>query len=245
MIPDADQHFPPGVPAPQPSPGGMRSSVSPVVRDLGFMGYRQAWAVQEETHARVQVGETETILIVEHPPVITMGRRGELQGMPNLLASEELLAANGVELIQTDRGGDITFHGPGQIVVYPIIRLADHKLTVGGYVHSLERAVIDALANFNITATADSSAVGVWTDDAKIAAIGVRIRKGVSLHGIALNVSNDLKFFDLIIPCGLKGRSVTSMRTILGDACPAADVIKRSLVHSILNNVLKATYLET
>lgn len=221
----------------------IKSLVSPshdrfVVRDLGVMPYRDALAVQEETHERVRTGGPEAFLLVEHLPVITMGRRGERGGMPNLLASPAILSARGVEVIQTDRGGDITFHGPGQLVVYPIIRLQDHHLTVGGYVHLLERAVIAALKAFGIAATADPNAIGVWTDAGKICALGVRIRRGVSLHGIALNVTADLSFFDLIIPCGITAKAVTSIQRLLGESCPSMERVKSQVTRS-LNDCLQ------
>ena len=139
----------------------------------------------------------------------------------NLIASEDYLAKLGVEVVQSDRGGDITFHGPGQIVAYPIVRLNDHRLSVGAYVHGLELAVIATLADFGIQSAADSSAVGVWADDggrpAKVCALGVRIKRGISLHGLALNVETNLAYFDLIVPCGIADRAVTSMRKLLGE----------------------------
>lgn len=195
------------------------------------MPYLDAWAIQEEAHAQVLAGGEERILFVEHPPVITFGRRAGVDR--HLVASDEQLAKLGVEVVQSDRGGDITFHGPGQLVAYPIIRLNDHRLSVGAYVHGLERAVIGALADFGIEARADPSAVGVWVShagrEAKICAIGVRIRRGVSLHGLALNVETDLKYFDLIVPCGLTGRAVTSMRELMGDRTPAVEDVRQAL----------------
>jgi lipoate-protein ligase B len=199
--------------------------------DLGLMEYRQAWARQEATHAEVLAGGEERVLLVEHPPVITFGRRPGVDG--NLIASSDQLARLGVDVVQSDRGGDITFHGPGQLVAYPIVRLNDHGLSVGAYVHGLEDAVIATLAEFGIVASKDRAAVGVWTDDsgraAKICALGVRIKRGVSLHGLALNVETDLRYFDLIVPCGLTGRPVTSMRKIMGDAVPPMEQVKEVL----------------
>src|SRR5579859_5217289 len=183
--------------------------------DLGTIGYRQAWAVQERAHEEVLAGGEERVFFVEHPPVITFGRRPNIAR--NLLASNEQLAKLGVEVVQSDRGGDITFHGPGQLVAYPIIRLNDHGFSVGGYVHTLERVIVATLDELGIRSSSDPAAVGVWTDvpscgsSGKICAIGVRIKRGVSLHGIALNVTTDLSYFDLIVPCGLQGRGVTSM----------------------------------
>lgn len=210
------------------------------ILDLGRLAYRDAWAIQESAHAEVLAGGQERILFVEHPPVITFGRRPGVAR--NLIASEEYLAALGVEVVQSDRGGDITFHGPGQIVAYPIVRLNDHRLSVGAYVHGLERVIIATLADFGIISSADSSAVGVWADQggtaAKVCAIGVRIKRGISLHGLALNVETDLAYFDLIVPCGLPGRPVTSMRKLLGDKTPDVAAVKQSLAHHLARDLL-------
>jgi lipoyl(octanoyl) transferase len=209
--------------------------------DLDTLAYRDAWRLQEAAHEEVLAGGAERVLLVEHPPVITLGRRadrgelGQTGVVQHLVASPESLRQLGVELVQSDRGGDITFHGPGQVVAYPIIRLNDHGLSVGGYVRTLERAVIATLADFGIRARRDESAVGVWVDDAatgtaaKICAIGVRIRRGVSLHGLALNVTTDLNYFNLIVPCGLTGRPVTSVRKLLGEAGPTVERVRESL----------------
>jgi lipoate-protein ligase B len=204
-----------------------------LVEDLGLLGYRDAWAHQERVHEQVLAGAPERLLLVEHPPVITYGRRPGQER--NLLARAEQLQQLGVEIVQSDRGGDITFHGPGQLVAYPIVRLADHGLSVSGYVHRLEDIVIATLASFGVVAAKDSSAVGVWAGDAaspaKICAVGVRIRRGVSLHGIALNVTTDLRYFDLIVPCGLSGRAVTSLGEILGNSAPTMDELKHGLAN--------------
>jgi lipoyl(octanoyl) transferase len=204
--------------------------------DLGMMDYRAAWARQEHAHAEVLAGGEERILFVEHPPVITLGRRD--RGEQNLIASEEQLSKLGVRLVKSDRGGDITFHGPGQIVAYPIIRLNAHRLSVGGYVHRLEDAVIALLAELGIAARKDPSAVGVWVDDAgrdaKICAIGVRISRGVSLHGLALNVTTDLRYFDLIVPCGLVGKPVTTLERVLRAPMPEIGTISERLVHHLM-----------
>jgi lipoyl(octanoyl) transferase len=164
--------------------------------------------------------------------VITLGRRGD-EGH-NVLQTEQQLTALGVELVHSDRGGDVTFHGPGQIVAYPIIRLIDHRLSVGGYVHKLESIVIAALSKIGIHATTDPQAVGVWTIDAaqpaKICAIGVRIRRGTTLHGLALNVSPDLSGFTLINPCGLPSRPITSIAKLLGPAAPSHPEVQRLLI---------------
>ena len=202
-----------------------------IVRDLGLLEYRAAWALQEEAHASVLAGGEEQLLLVEHPPVITFGRRPG--GEKNLLASKDRLAELGVDLVESDRGGDVTFHGPGQIVAYPIVRLIDHRLSVGAYVRRLEDIVIATLAEFSVEATKDESAIGVWTDDggtpSKICALGVRIRRGVTLHGIALNVTTDLRYFNLIVPCGLQARGVTSLSKLLAPQAPTIQSVRDSL----------------
>lgn len=208
------------------------------IHDLGLTPYTAAWKIQESAHEAVINGGEEQIFLVEHPPVITYGRRPGLDR--NLIASAEQLAKLGVEIVQSDRGGDITFHGPGQLVVYPIIRLDDHKLSVSGYVHLLEKVIIATLDHFRLPTTTDPKAVGVWTAEstacgpAKVCAIGVRIRRGVTLHGLALNVSTDLNYFDLIIPCGLQNRPVTSLARQLGDRAPAMGDVKKVLVDCLL-----------
>jgi len=201
------------------------------------MPYRDAWAAQEAAHAEVLAGGEERVLLVEHPPVITFGRRAGVER--HLVASAAQLAALGVEVVQSDRGGDITFHGPGQVVAYPIVRLVDHALSVGGYVRALERAAIEALRTFGVLARRDEGAVGVWVDDpaagtsAKICAIGVRIRRGVSLHGLALNVTTDLRYFNLIVPCGLAGRPVTSLAELLPNQTPTMASVKGVLAGTL------------
>lgn len=204
------------------------------------MRYRPAWDYQVQVHERVMAGEEERVLFVEHESVITFGRRPGVAR--NLVASEEQLAKLGVEVVESDRGGDITYHGPGQIVVYPIIRLADHKLSVSGYVHRLEAVVVDALKQVGITdAAADPEAPGVWVPAsgklAKICAVGVRIRRGVSMHGIALNVTTDLRYFELIVPCGLAGRPVTSLQKLLGEKAPSFAEIRELLKASFVRGI--------
>jgi lipoyl(octanoyl) transferase len=210
------------------------------IQDLGILDYQTAWAIQEAAHKEVLSGGDERIILVEHPAVITYGRRPGVDN--NLLASQELLKAMNVQIVQSDRGGDITFHGPGQLVVYPIIRLADHQLTVSGYVHLLEDIIIGALNQFGVPADTDPSAVGVWTPgrscgSAKVCAIGVRIRRGVTLHGLALNVTTDLSYFNLIVPCGLHARPVTSLLQLLGDNAPSMQQVKSVLIKTLLERL--------
>ncbi len=207
------------------------------VEDLGTLPYRDGWALQEQVHAEVVGGGGERILLVEHPPVITCGRRPNVA--KHLRATPDHLAKLNVEFVESDRGGDITFHGPGQLVVYPIIRLIDHHLSVGAYVRLLEQAVIAALGELGIRAQKDACAVGVWAKDgaalAKLCALGVRVRRGVTMHGIALNVTTDLSYFDLIVPCGLSGRPVTSVQKLLGGDATSMERMKQTLARHLLD----------
>src|SRR4051812_33589319 len=198
-----------------------------IVEDLKLMGYREAWERQECGDEGGGAGGEEKLLLVEHFPVITFGRRAEAAAR-NLIASAERLKEMGVEVVESDRGGGITFHGPGQLVVYPIVRLNEHGLSVGGYVRKLEEVMIGALSDLGVSAKKDE-AIGVWVDGKKICALGVRIKRGVSLHGVALNVSTNLRYFDLIVPCGLAGKGVTSLEKMLGKA-PSMEKVKRVVV---------------
>jgi lipoyl(octanoyl) transferase len=179
------------------------------LRDLGSMRYADAFALQQQLVERRKRGEIpDQLLIVEHPHVITMGRNGHDE---NLLCAPELLDRAGIEFHRTDRGGDVTYHGPGQIVGYPIFDLREWKRDVVAYVRALEQVLIDALAEFGIPAGREAGATGVWTEQGKIAAIGVHISRWVTSHGFALNVETDLSYFRYIVPCGLR-KPVTSMR---------------------------------
>lgn len=181
------------------------------VRDLGRLGYAEAYALQKELEGRRKLGEIpDQLLIVEHPHVITMGRNGHLQ---NLLAQPEVLERAGISFFPTDRGGDITYHGPGQIVGYPIFDLRDWKRDVMAFVRTIEQVIIDALASFGIAGERVRDATGVWVDGAKIAAIGVHISRWVTSHGFALNHTTDLSYFQYIVPCGLT-KPVTSMERL-------------------------------
>lgn len=210
--------------------------------DLDILDYRSAWEKQEEIHAEVLAGGEEAILLVEHPPTITFGRRKEASAA-HLVATPPELRNLHVDLVESDRGGDITFHGPGQIVAYPILRLADHKLSVGAYMRRLQEAVITTLADFHVTGHLDCSAPGVWVDfadpaepSAKICAVGVRVKRGVTLHGLALNVEPDLSFFDLIVPCGLS-RPVTSLHKLLHSRSPSIIAVKAVLARELRSHL--------
>jgi lipoyl(octanoyl) transferase len=186
-----------------------------IVRDLGRMSYADALAVQHEIAGERKQGlGADHLLFVEHPHVVTLGRDGS---EANVLASKEMLRRAGIELYESDRGGDVTYHGPGQIVAYPIMDLREWKRDVGAFVRGMEQVLIDALAGFGIDGRRIAKLTGVWvgddTDPAKIAAIGVHLSRWVSTHGFALNVSTDLRYFDHIVPCGLR-KPVTSMAAL-------------------------------
>jgi len=189
--------------------------------DLGFRAYREVWDLQHVLHEGVREGhELDTFVLVEHAPVITLGRQAKRD---NVLLSSELLAARGVDLVEIERGGDVTYHGPGQLVVYPIRRLERFREVVP-LVRSLEGAVIAAVGRFGITSERWSEHAGVWVGRNQICAIGLAVQKMVSLHGIALNVSTALDYDRLINPCGLLDRGITSMSHELGRDVTIDDV---------------------
>jgi len=191
------------------------------------MGYGEAFERQRAlVDQRKRAEIPDQFLVVEHPPTITMGRNGHME---NLLAREEVLERAGVAFHHTDRGGDITYHGPGQIVGYPILDLREWKRDVGAYVRAIEQVIIDALSDFGLAGERVPGMTGVWVRGAKIAAIGVHISRWVTSHGFALNVSTDLSYFQYIVPCGLI-KPVTSMAT-LGVMARRQDVIERLVVH--------------
>jgi lipoyl(octanoyl) transferase len=188
------------------------------VQDLGRMRYADALAIQQDlVEQRKQNRIPDQLLFVEHPHVITQGRNGRAE---NLLASEAALRSAGIDYHATDRGGDITYHGPGQIVGYPILDLREWKRDVGDYVRAIERVVIDALAQFEIIAGPVPGCTGVWVDGKKVAAIGIHISRWVTSHGFALNHTTDLRYFQYIVPCGLT-KPVTSMQELGSDSSRA------------------------
>jgi lipoyl(octanoyl) transferase len=189
---------------------------------LGRVPYRATWELQNELAERRRRREIgDRVLLLEHEPVYTIGRGGDER---NLLATPERLASLGAELVRIDRGGDITFHGPGQLVAYPIVELRD-SLDLRRYVRALEAAIIATAASVGVEADRVEGRPGVWVDGArKLAAIGVRVRRGVTTHGLALNVSTDLAWFAEMIPCGLPDIEVTSLGRELGQA-PAMDAV--------------------
>ncbi len=190
-------------------------------RELGLVGYAAGLDLQRELHARVLNGEMDgALLLLEHSHVYTLGRRGKLD---DLLAPEDRLSSLGVEVHHVDRGGEVTYHGPGQLVGYPVVDLRRLRMRPLEYVRSLERLLIQTLSDFGIAAESDGHPTGVWTSGAKIGAIGVRVSRGVTTHGFALNVSPDLGYFQHIVPCGIRDCRVASMESE-GVAARVSDV---------------------
>ena len=201
------------------------------IRRLGRIDYADGVELQKALVQRRQAGEIDdTLLFVEHPPVITLGvkTRGNLA---NVRADAGALAAQGVTVHDTGRGGDVTFHGPGQLVGYPIVDLKPDRQDVHRYVRDLEEVLIRTAADFGIEAGRVKGYSGAWVGDRKLAAIGVRISRWVTSHGFALNVTTDLSGFDLIVPCGIADRGVTSLSALLGRDVAIADVERAVVTH--------------
>jgi lipoyl synthase len=211
-------------PPPNPLPHREREPWPPLrVRWLGRLPYLESWDLQRALwEGRVEGRTTDDyLLLVEHPHVYTVGRNGDGS---NLLVPEEVLQALGAEVHRVDRGGDVTYHGPGQLVGYPIVGLADPKQIVP-HVRRLEQALIGVLADLAVPAWAEAGYTGVWTEEGKVAAIGVRVSRGVSMHGFALNVDPDLSFFGHMNPCGISDRPVTTLRSLCGRRVSLEEVV--------------------
>jgi lipoate-protein ligase B len=208
-------------PSPMPLP---RNPHSVYALDLGLIDYPAAWALQQKlVAARVENHIDHDILIfLEHPAVFTLGRRG---GLDNLLVSESFLKDSGIPVIQVERGGVITYHGPGQIVVYPIMNLHTRRIGVQDFVAAMEEAMLQTAADWNIAASRNPINSGIWVGNQKMGSIGIALRKGVSFHGLALNVNLDLTPFSWIQPCGLQGVSMTSMERESGEKLPMKKVL--------------------
>ncbi len=195
------------------------------------LAYAAALDMQERlVAARIAGNIPDVLLSLEHKSVITMGSRSTAS---HVLASVSELAARGIELIETSRGGDVTFHGPGQLVIYPILKLGGREADAHGHLANLEEIAIRTAADFGVTAFRRTGLTGAWTKFGKIAAIGIRFRKWVAFHGMSFNVAPDLTGFSLIVPCGLTGEPVTSLKQIMGVACPEIGIVMtRMLAHS-------------
>ena len=197
--------------------------------DLGLMEYGEAWALQHHLWSkRVEGKLPDLLLFVEHPHVITLGRRGN---RAHLLASQDVLKERSISLFHVERGGDITYHGPGQMVVYPMLNLRDYGYRVVRYVEQIEEVILRVLGDFGIQGRRDGSNRGIWVNQEKIASIGVAIKQWVSFHGLAINYGTDLTYFDLIDPCGLEGVKMTSMEKILGAKISWERLGQRLLFH--------------
>ncbi|HWW89018.1 MAG TPA: lipoyl(octanoyl) transferase LipB [Vicinamibacterales bacterium] len=201
------------------------------VRQLGIVLYPEALALQRALVEERRAGRVDDLLLLlEHPSVLTLGVRGD-GGRSHILAEPEVLDRLNVHVHETGRGGDITYHGPGQIVGYPILDLRPDRCDVHRYVRDLEEVLICTAADYGINATRVAGLTGVWVDREKLAAIGVRIGRWITSHGFAFNVSTDLKHFDLIVPCGIADRGVTSLERLLGRRVDRSEVEDRIASH--------------
>jgi lipoyl(octanoyl) transferase len=196
-----------------------------VVRRLGRVPYARGLEIQERLVCDRQAGRVDDqLLLLEHDPVFTLGRNGRRE---NVLCPDELLRERGFELFESGRGGDVTYHGPGQVVGYPIVDLSPDRRDVHRYVRDLEEVMIRVCADYGLAAERVTGLTGVWVGRDKIGAIGVRLSRWVTSHGFAFNVTTDLAPFDLIVPCGIRGRGVTSLQRLLGHQLPLDEVMDR------------------
>jgi lipoyl(octanoyl) transferase len=195
------------------------------VAQLGRLDYAEGLRLQRELVAQRKVEAIpDTLLLLEHPHVYTLGRNAKRQ---HLLVSDEQLRALGAQLFETDRGGDITYHGPGQLVGYPIFDLAKHRRDIAWFMRSLEEVFIGVARDFGVAAGRLEGAPGVWVGNDKLVAMGVHVSRWVTSHGFAFNVSTDLRYFDWIVPCGLRGKGATSLEKLLGHLVEMEAVIER------------------
>jgi lipoate-protein ligase B len=198
------------------------------ILDLGKSDYNDAWELQKKLQSQRISGQIDDqLLLVEHFPVYTLGKNTPRE---HLLTKE----SDNISIIQTDRGGDITFHGPGQLVGYPILDLNQYKRSITWYMRELEQLIIDVLKEYDISAERKKGLTGTWVKDKKIAALGVRISKWVTMHGFSLNINPDLKYYKGIIPCGITDYGVTSMSDLLGNDVPDMSEIKETLVQHFI-----------
>jgi lipoyl(octanoyl) transferase len=206
----------------------MNAEARPIdIVSLGCIDYQSAWELQEQlalARASDQIGDT--LLLLEHPHTYTFGTRGKRE---HLLVPEEQLRAEGVVVLDVDRGGDVTYHGPGQLVGYPILRLRPYGLGCVRYIRALEEILSTVAASYGLDAGRQRGYTGVWVGDEKLAAIGTKLdRNGITRHGFALNVATDLRYFDQIIPCGIRDKGVCSLESLLGRRVEFGDVLERT-----------------
>jgi len=203
-----------------------------IVQDLGHRPYREVWDLQKEMQAkRINIEIEDTLILVEHEPVYTLGKNADEN---HLLQNRD----ESVDVFQIERGGDITFHGPGQLVGYPILDLSNYKKSVSWYMRTLEQVTIDVLDEIGIEAKRSEGLTGVWVGDEKIAAQGVRISRWVTMHGFALNVNTDLSFYDGIIPCGIFDHGVTSIEQLLGEK-QDMEIVKQVVIKKFNQNFIQ------
>ncbi len=189
---------------------------------MGVVPYETAYEWQRAAvQRRIDGDPTDALFLLEHPPVLTLGRRANPR---HILASRTTLAAQGIDVIETDRGGDVTYHGPGQLVVYPVLNLSRYRKDIGWYLRQLEETAIRTISDYGLQGERVLGHTGVWVDGAKIAAIGVAIRRWVTYHGVGLNVATNADHFDLIVPCGIADKRVTSISAVLGNRVAVEDV---------------------
>ncbi len=196
---------------------------------LGTIGYDEALRLQNELQSKRIAGRVpDLVLLLEHPPVLTMGRSSKTQ---HIIAHPEALEAQGIAVHEVGRGGDVTYHGPGQLVAYPIIDLKPNRRDVRKYMWSLEETMIRTCSDLGLAATRVDGLNGAWIDDRKVGAVGVRISRWVTMHGLALNANTNLAHFDLIVPCGIQDKAVTSLSRELDRTVAVADVIEPLAAH--------------
>ena len=200
-----------------------------LVVDLGRTRYADTWELQKQIFAlRTQKQIDDVLLLTEHEPVFTLGKGADEN---HLLAGEDERSSKKIDMFWIDRGGDVTFHGPGQIVGYPIIDLSLQYLDIHRYLRDLEEMIIRTLSEYGINAGREPEFTGVWVKNEKVAALGVKVSKWVTMHGFALNVATDLSFFDRIIPCGIFHKGVTSLQNIIGNSVPIVEVQQKLIRH--------------
>ena len=201
------------------------------ILDLGLSDFNDTWELQKKLQSKRILNEIEDhFLLVEHPPVYTLGKNAPKEHLLNLVKD--------VSVVQTDRGGNVTFHGPGQLVGYPILDLNHYKRSITWYMRKLEQLIIDILGDYGIIANRKKGLTGVWVKDKKIAALGVRISKWVTMHGFSININPDLEYYNSIIPCGIEDYGITSMAQIMGDEVPPMDEIKLKVINLFSKNFI-------
>ena len=215
-----------------PNSGSKQPEMPVVHKDLGFADYKDVWDLQKETHLKKQRGSADDILYtVEHNNVYTLGKTGSRD---HILINDEEMKAKGISYYEIDRGGDITYHGPGQLVAYPILDLNNYYKDTHRYLRDLEETVILTLKELGIEAHREEEFTGVWVGEEKICAIGIKVSRWITMHGIAFNINTDLSYFDKIIPCGIFHKGVTSIEKITGKKADMAEIKKM-----YVNNFLK------